>query len=429
MTEKSMLIYIAATVLTVLLCLWLYPGKQTDESGRICNPDKKENYRMKMIISCVIAMLPLFLVMGCRWNVGVDTWHTYTPDYLAMKSESVPLSGEEEELFLKSVQVKNRLYGYTKEAARNFPLEGAYKEHRTTYHHTAPGFQMLEKILIFIHADVQWLYIVTSLIIMGFVFASIWQQSTRPALACLFFVITANFFLAMNIVSQYMAIAVCLFACTYAEKRKPFLFFLLVAMAATFHISALVFIPVYFLPKLRIKPIWCIAVIAVSLLVDRFAFPLILRLMEDMPKYAHYLSRDTAEFEWVFFAIGCAVFALGTYYYPKAKDLPWFRLWYYMNVLGLMALAFSGHIPLMKRINYYFAAPHFLLIPLLLNLEERPFLRKALHVVTISLFCAMIAVAIGKMNKHATLPYQAFFQKDRAEVLDEYIDHLPGMWD
>lgn len=420
-------VYIIATGLTLVLCWWLYPRKHEDNEA--ISPEAQRILHRKRTISCIVSMLPLLTVMAVRWNVGVDTWHTYTPDYLAMKSEYTPLTETEEEIFLNSVRVKLRLYGYSKEAAQQYTLESAYKEHRTTYHHTGIGFQLLERILVFFHADVQWLYITTALLIMGFTFAAIWQQTEKPLLPCLFFVITANFFLAMNIVAQYIAVSMCMLACTFAQKRKPVWFLLLVGLAATFHLSALVFLPVYFLPKIRIRPIWCISAIAACFLIGQFALPWIPKIVETIaPKYAHHFNFESSEFEWIFFGIGCAVLALGVYYYPKAKELPYFRLWFYMNVIGLMALAFSGHVPLMKRVNYYFAAPHFLLIPMLLDLEDRKGWRTALHAVTIGLFSAMIAVSIWKMNKHATLPYQAFFQKDRVEVLKEYMEHIPGLW-
>ncbi|MBE5789055.1 MAG: EpsG family protein [Clostridiales bacterium] len=428
-----MLVYTIATALTLAAVAWLYPKREMAEiSTGMAGTVKRSvsaDTRKKLILSCVVAMIPFLAVMSARWCVGVDTWFTYTPEYLAMKSESVPLTEEEEQIMLTSGQITGRLaHGYSKEKAMELTLEEAYSNFRLFYHHTGIGFQGLQRILVFFHADVQWLYFVTSLIILGLVFTAIWQQSSYPLLACLFFVITGNFFLSMNIVSQYIAIAICLFACTFAEKRKPIWFFLLVALAATVHISALVFLLVYFLPKLKIKPLWCIVAVAVALLVAQFAFPLIKKLVEIVaPQYVRHFEMS-ADFEWVFFGIGCAVLALGTCYFNKGKDFPYFRLWYYMNVLGLIALAFSGNIPLMKRINYYFAASHILLLPMLMNLEEDKKKRIGLHILTIGLFTAQIVVAIWHLNKHATLPYRAFFQGNRLEMMLPMLDHIPGLW-
>ena len=427
-----MLVYIIMTCLSLAAIAWLYPKKEMTEIGAAIPGESGKlstDVNKKLILSCLVAMIPFLAVMSARWCVGVDTWHTYTPEYLAMKSESIPLTEEEEQIMLTSGWITGRLdHGFSKERTMELTLENAYSNYRSYYHHTGIGFQILERILVFLHADVQWLYFVTSFIILGFTFAAIWQQSTRPFLACLFFVITGNFFLSMNIVSQFIALSICLFACAFAEKRKPIWFFLLVALAATFHISALIFLPVYFLPKLKIKPIWCIVAIAASLIIAQFAFPLIKRLVEIVaPKYARHFDMS-ADFEWIFFAIGGVVLALGTYYYKKGKDLPYFRLWYYMNVIGLIALAFSGKIPLMKRINYYFAVPHFLFIPMVMNLEEDKRKRIGLHILTIGLFTAQIIVAIWYMNKHATLPYHAFFQGNRLEMMLPMVDHIPGLW-
>lgn len=373
--------------------------------------------------------LLLFFFSAFRWNVGVDTWFTYTPEYLAMKSESVPLTAEEEQIMLSSSRLYARMTrGATFKEAQTKTPDEAYAFYRQTYKHTSIGFQALERLLILFHADVQWLYVITSAIILIFIFAAINRQSETPLLAVLMFVLTGNFFLSLNIVSQFMAMSICLYACTFAQERKPVLFFLLVALAACFHISTLVFILVYFLPKLNIKPVWCAVIIAIALIAAQFCFPLLEKVVASIaPAYVRYFGEQT-EFEWIFFAIGLAVFVVGTYYFPKGKDKPYYRLWYYANVIGLIALCFSGHIPYMKRINFYFALPHFLFLPLIIQCEEKQNWRRVMTVVMIALFVAETVVATGLLNKNGILPYQVFFQSSRTGMTDAMLVHIPGLW-
>lgn len=386
----------------------------------------RRNIQKAIMVFC---FLLLFFFSAFRWNVGVDTWFTYTPEYLAMKSESIPLTEEEEQIMLASSRLYARMTeGATIEQAQAKTLEEAYSFYRNTSKHTAIGFQAIEKILIFLNADVQWLYIITSAIILLFVFAAIRRQTDTPILALLMFILTGNFFLSLNILSQFMAISICLYACTFAQERKPVPFFLLVAVAACFHYSALIFIPVYFLPKLRIKPLWCAVITAAVLLAAQFCFPLLKKLISAVaPAYTRHFG-DQVEFEWIFFAIGLAVFAVGTYYYPKGKDKPYYKLWYYANILGLIALCFSGHIPYMKRINFYFAAPHFLFLLLVIQCEEKPQWRRVMTVVMIALFVAETVVATGLLNKNGILPYQVFFQSSRTGMTDAMLVHIPGLW-
>ncbi len=389
----------------------------TDTSGR----------KQKIIV--IATFLVLFLFSSLRWNVGVDTWHTYTPEYLAMKSQYTELSQEEIQLIDGCYRLWARIeQGLSKEQAELLTHEQAMEFFIMASNHTSIGFRVMERGLIALGADVQWLYIVTSLFILAFVFAAIRKQSNEMLLATIMFVLTSNFFLSLNIVSQFMAVSVCLFACTFAQERKPVLFFSLIAFAACFHVSALVFVLVYFLPKLNIKPRWCVAGIAGTLIIAQFGSPLLAKIVSAIvPAYARYFEYSAA-FEWIFFAVGLSVFAVGSYFFDKGKDKPYFKLWYYSNVLGLLALCFSAHIPYIKRINHYFAATHFLFLPLIILCEEKPTWRKAMTAIMLVLFLAETVVAIGILNKNGIFPYQMFFWRSRINVTEEMLNCIPGLW-
>lgn len=396
-----MIYYVIATLLTILIV-----GLPEFSSFHV----QKTAVMHRRVWLFAAAAVPLLLLSSMRGSVGTDTWHTYTPEYLVMQSETRELTNEEEIVLEDCIEKYSMIeYGYDEEQAEALTLQDAYDFFGSTYGHTSPGFQFIERVLLFFNADVQWLYVVTSLFTLIFVFLAIFRQSIDPVLASLFFVITSNYFLSLNIVSQYMAIAVCLFACEFAEKRKPVPFVLLVLFAALFHTSALVFLPVYFLPKLEIKPLYCTIAIGVLLIAAPVGIPLLKDAVElIMPKYARYFGK-TADFETIFFALGAAILIVGAYYWKEGKDKPYYKLWYYMNVLGMLSLCFSGNIPYMKRINYYFAAPHFLFLPLLISCEKDPKRRKMLKWLIIVLFIAETLISVGYMNKNGVLPYQFFF--------------------
>ena len=417
-----MLVYSIMTVCAVAGCLWAKISRDKLNDG---SPEPSRKYRRNLAAGILLSFLPLFLVSAFRWDVGTDTWHTYTPEYLAMKAEKTELSQEEQKIILNCGRLNAKWeLGYSNEAVEQLTYEEILTSAQVTSRHTSYGFQALEQFLLLFNTDVQWLYIITSLIILAFIYASIWKQSNMPALALLLFVLTSNYFLSLNIVSQFMAISICLFACTYAQERKPLPFFAFVLLASAFHISAFVFIPVYFLPKLKIRPLWCAVIICAMLLIGQFAYPLISKIIELVaPQYARYLT-GVAEFEWIFLALGLAVFAAGTYYYSKGKDKPYYKLWYYANIVGLLALCFSGHIPYMKRINYYFAAPHFLFLPLLIECEEHPIRRKILCATIVLLFLAETVVAVGYMNKNMVLPYQTIVGSDRLTMTENFLMSL-----
>lgn len=370
-----------------------------------------------------IALLPLTIISSVRWNVGTDTWHTYTPEYLAMKSETVALSEEEEsimfncyKLYMKSVN------GYSTEEISKLTLDEAYDFYLRTSKHTAPGFQFLERTLIHFNADVQWLYVVTSIIIMTFTALTIYYESSNPVVALLLFVITGNFFLSLNIISQYIAISICIFSCVFIEKRNLPIFIVLILLASLFHISATIFIIMYFVPHINIKPIVSGIIIVSFLILAPYLVPLFKNAIAlFFPRYSIYFER-VSNFEWDFFAINIAVFLFGSYYYTKGIDQPYFKLFYYANIIGTIALCFSGNIPLVKRINYYFACPHYLLLPIILQCEKNKKIKFLFSSCIISLYILETIISIGYLNKNQVLPYQTFYESNRIKTTESVFE-------
>ncbi len=395
----SICLYSAATALAVL-----FSRKYTllRATGSVGDPDVRSSGRAFMILS----FLPLYLLSALRWNTGTDTYHTYTPQYYGMIWKITGhMSGQQTKFVLDSwkhlIEKPGNIHG----------IHGIRQYYASESVHTSPLFRLLEYPLVHLDADVQWLYIITSAVILALVFVAIYRQSVDAPLAVFFFVVTSSYFLSLNIVSQYIAIAICLVACEFAEKNRPAAFFALVAVAIGFHTSAFVFLPVYFLNKIRLRPRWCFGIVALCLISS----PVLFRVIESVvrtaaPKYQRYLSADSS-FELVFFAIGMFVMVLGTLYFDKCKDMKYFRLWYYMNVLGLMALCFSGQIPYMKRINYYYSAPLFMMLPCIICAEDDVKKRRILKWGLIAVFVLETVVAVVLLNKNEVMPYTFCWQR------------------
>lgn len=401
---ESIIIYSLATMLAVY-----YGRKYTINTS--LGFAQTNNYKKKIFYS-VLSFLPLFFVSALRWNTGTDTYHTYTPEYYGMFwSQNGYLTKAQQGYLYES-----RNYNIPHDAIiRN--IHDIEEYYSFASNHSSVLFKSLERILIYLHADVQWLYVITSAIVLVFVFLAIYRQSVNVPLAIFFFVATNNYFLSINVVAQFIAISLCLFACEYVEKHKPIQFFLIVFIAMGFHASAFVFLPVYFLSRVKIKPKWCIAIIIICLLGSPFFFHLIewiVRLIT--PKYARYFG-EKSDFELIFYGIGIFVFIVTTYYYEKCKDKPYFRIWYYMNVLGLIALSFSVQIPNIKRINYYYSAPIFLLLPLVVESETDSKRKRILKAGLVSFFILETIVAVFLMNKNEIMPYTGCWQRNLGIVI------------
>ncbi|MEA5012881.1 MAG: EpsG family protein [Angelakisella sp.] len=98
------------------------------------------------------------------------------------------------------------------------------------------------------------LLLLCNILMTGCVFWVIWRYSKLPWMS-VFVYITLQFFAhTMNLFRQSIAMAIILLAYGALRERKPIPYFILILLAATIHISALVMLPVYFI--INLEPNW-----------------------------------------------------------------------------------------------------------------------------------------------------------------------------
>lgn len=209
----------------------------------LLNGNKKGN--IKFIL---IAFLLIFAVLGLR-NVntaGVD---------------SSGSSGSYPGIFLRYGQATwGALYS---ESSENFNIGFKYLS-KGLYELTDGDYQLYVTILMF--------FVVFSY--MRF----IKKYSPSPLQSVLFLLGLLYFTLLMDALKQAMAMSVLLFAFDAIFEKRPVKFVLLVLLAATFHFPALVFLPAYWLSRMRVDRNYLILLAAI-LLVTYFFRDRILTLM------------------------------------------------------------------------------------------------------------------------------------------------------
>ena len=349
----------------------------------------------------VVAALPLLVVASIRWNVGTDFYLTCLPEYRALEqvrgSRTPP-----HKVGTFTYLAKRRLFGRTPQMVC---------EHFTeVLHRSEPAYRLLMEGALRSGLGFRSVVAVCALISTICVFCAIFRFSRWPTLATFLYVTTGNYFLSLNIMRQYVAIGIGLLAVAFVTDRKPWRFLLCVAVATAFHYSAVLLLPLYALSRTELNPRRGIMVVAVALALSFVSAPAVLgalRLIES--EYVKYFSSKLAAdgFEWMFFAINCSFLAIGAWYWRGAvAGTRYFAVWYGMTVLGTVALAFSNTIPLMKRVNFYYAAPQFLMLPEIVLAEGNRHRRWALTALVVAIFIAETAISVYLLNKNGVLPYR-----------------------
>lgn len=374
-----------------------------------------------------LAALPLALVAVARWNVGTDFRRTYLPMYRALEHlRGVGKPAAKEKVFVR--WAKRKTFGKTPKRVR--------KHFCKLVHRSEPGYRALMEVSL--RSGVGFFGVISfcALATAACVFFAIFRFSRWPSLAAFLYVASSNYFLSLNIMRQYVAVGIGLVALTFIVDRKLWHFLACVAVATLFHYSAIALLPCCILSRTEITPKRGLVLVASALALALVIAPVFVDIVEiavalvlavssavappvhrfllgvGADHYASYFSSVLAKdgFEWIFFAINLCFLAIGAWYWDRVREgNRLFVLWYGMTVIGTIALAFSGCIPLMKRINYYYAAPQFLMLPEILLAEEDVRRRRILTGVAILAFLAETIVAVCLLNKNGVLPYRIGF--------------------
>lgn len=154
---------------------------------------------------------PFVLVSGLRWRVGED-YDNYARNYAH----------------------------YVEEFRTSFAL---YDE---------PGIRMVAFVASVIHDDSATFFLLAAAATIGIAVYVILQRSPMVALSLTLFVLTGFWHGTFNAVRQYLACAILLIAHRYIIERKPVVYTAWVALAALFHVSAIVALTFYFVPQKRL---------------------------------------------------------------------------------------------------------------------------------------------------------------------------------
>lgn len=178
-------------------------------------------YLYKKGLYLTINVIPLWILMAYRnFNVGVDT-----PTYM-------------------NFFYQNGMYNVGS-AVRNwfFPYHTRFEN----------GFVVLNHLVYKINPNFQLMLIVTATIMIGcFIFFMVKLRINYVIGLCIY---EATFFMTscMNLMRQGLAMSLCMVAMVYAIKRKPFKFILFTYLASLMHVTAWLFLPVYFLRKVKLN--------------------------------------------------------------------------------------------------------------------------------------------------------------------------------
>ncbi|MCH3957751.1 MAG: EpsG family protein [Olsenella sp.] len=287
------------------------------------------------------------------------------------------------------------------------------------------GFTLLIKTLLFLGFDYHSLFFVCAALTVGLVYLAIYTQTNKTLWALFIFMVGGLFFATTNMVRQAISIAILLNGLPFALRRQPLPYFALVALAASFHLSAVIFVVFYFLTDWRPYSIKSVIVLAITVM---FAGSIVSQVLIIASRYSSQVAAymNNEQLSQTFLVEGnydladlliCA-FPLIIYFYT-AKNIQ--NSIYYHVVsysllylfVGVLSCILSGKVFLLSRMAAYFSPFCILAVPQLFDAIDDAGLQEGLLIkmVTVVFFCCSCYYLFGILNFSNVLPYVSVFDK------------------
>lgn len=364
--------------------------------------EKSNNNKAKKIWT-LLSVVPFILVSALRYDVGTDYFYRYVPDY-----NKIANGGSVDNLEI--------------------------------------GFKLLVNLCILITKDYQIIFVVTSVVIMTLFMYTIQRQSKNKALSVTIFLLGGFFFQSLNILRQYMAIAIVFFSYRYLLKDKYPVFIISVVLAFFIHNASIVCLMMLLLKDKDVFNIKTILIVALTIFI--FGTPLInlFKTVVQNTRFGVYIDSlyDRGEMRKLTILSNAIIyiFMYSLYIVRKKKSKITKEDIFYINMQGvtLICIMLSSKFYLFFRIAYYFMVYQIISIPYFIKtikiediytyyvkdiLKEKIIIKSEvlkkfpiiLNVFIILYFSVILSYTNILNNDEEVLPYKTIINTERTDVI------------
>ncbi|MCM1131657.1 MAG: EpsG family protein [Anaeroplasma bactoclasticum] len=335
--------------------------------------EEAKKYKIAYYILFVLAILPMALVAGLRYEVGTDYNHTYVPNFLNALTET-----------------------------------GQYSEY---------PFLWLNMLLRRMTDNPVWLFLIMGFMFSIFMHLSIRKFSSNWALSSLLLVLGMIFFVSLNNSRQMVGLSLAVYGFTFAFDKKIIPSILCIAGAMCFHMSLIMLLPFYFLIHLKFLRKYILIVLAVLLCISPFMNPIV-RFILPYFKYGYYFEseHDNGQTIYTYFIQTCSISLISLLYY-KALNKEYGKKFFAVFLMSSIAtiigfMGFFVKIPeMMSRFLLNFSWANLFLIPMIYHVEKNKVCKVCILMIMLLLTLAPTYIMIGIWRNHEVLPYHWIFGK------------------
>ncbi len=346
-------------ILLTIFFAWFWCESQKELANNI-NKEEVNKYKIKVVFWAILAFLPMFLINALMKNVGTDYGN-----YYVYYQRIVSGSGQEVEITYKLICLLVNKLGL--------------------------GFQ--------------WVYVIYSLMSYGLLALCIRKYSKNYAVSYLMFFLNGYFAtLGLHQIRQFTAVMLVFWGFSYIKSHEFLKYLGCVLIATTFHFTAIIMLPFYWILGKKWKSTAFIMVAIILLPFNLFYTEIMTWLFATfLPRYlnTNYTTRG----------FGVSALFLGLILLPLLISILYEKVceeehtifkncMYFSSILVL----FGSWLPEYKRFVYYFFIPSIVYIPTLLESDKNKWRKRIFYVILLGFYAVYF---MKTFNEWSIAPYRS----------------------
>ena len=227
------------------------------------------------------------------------------------------------------------------------------------------GFWTLTKIISFFKVNYVWYFSIISSIIVVLIADTIRKRSPYPIFSITLFVLFYFFYSSFNTPRQFIAIAIIVSGSILILENCFWKYAICVGIATLFHTSAIIFIGLYFIGKIKINSKTKIAMIAFAVFMLFFGGRLSTIFLSFWPQYSIYVGyeRGSAISDLIIQVAQLILLEMIRSNVVEERSKVEFAFFYNCNFFAIIMSSLTGVNALFARLEAYFYIFSILAIP------------------------------------------------------------------
>ncbi|MFC0423771.1 EpsG family protein [Lactiplantibacillus plajomi] len=271
----------------------------------------------------------------------------------------------------------------------------------------------------------QVVFALTHLIFLFFIWKAVQFFSTDYVISLFIFMFGCYYNLSLNIMRQSIAMAIFLMATVYIVRSSPVKYVVTVIGAMLFHKTAIIYLPMYLLSKIKVRERMAICTVIVLGVLASPIRKVLVWLTDITGVYASYFNSryDVLDRQWDLILFNLFILLMYAYLHhffskatpgwvyehtliSKVNEERFNNLFFNLQVIATAFAGLSSVIPNSTRIIMMFSLGQIIYVPYLIQKIRDVALRRWFLLVFIFCYVGIFIRLIIMKNLGETLPYQ-----------------------